>query len=85
LEQVLDLRPDIVVDTLPSAEPSRQIVHHFLQAGRRVVSANKALVAEHGVAITTLGRGAGRWPTTEAILADLFDLHRAGGSNVTTD
>ena len=85
LEQVLDLRPDIVVDTLPSAEPSRQIVHHFLQAGRRVVSANKALIAEHGVAITTLGRGAGRWPTTEAILADLFDLHRAGGSNVTTD
>ena len=22
------------------------------------------------------GRGAGRWPTTEAVLADLFDLHR---------
>jgi len=23
------------------------------------------------------GRGAGRWPTTEAVLSDLFDLHRA--------
>ena len=22
------------------------------------------------------GRGAGRWPTTEAVLADLFDLRR---------
>jgi len=29
-----------------------------------------------GTAYRTSGRGAGRWPTTEAVLADLFDLHR---------
>ena len=28
------------------------------------------------------GRGAGRWPTTEAIVADLFDLHRETTSDV---
>jgi homoserine dehydrogenase len=31
----------------------------------------------HGNLHTVTGRGAGRWPTTEAVLADLFDLRRA--------
>ena len=38
---------------------------------------------ESGVRITLSAQGAGRWPTTEAVLADLFDLVRlrsAGGA-----
>jgi homoserine dehydrogenase len=59
LEQVLDLRPDIVVDALTVAEPSRQLVDHFLQARCQVVSANKALIADHGVVLTALARSTG--------------------------
>ena len=42
--------------------------------------------AEHNRVVFTLsdnaehlatGRGAGRWPTAQAVLADLLDLHRA--------
>jgi homoserine dehydrogenase len=34
------------------------------------------IVDEIGRAHAVTGRGAGRWPTTEAVMADLFDLHR---------
>jgi len=32
-----------------------------------------------GTVHRVVGRGAGRWPTTEAIMADLFDSHRDRG------
>jgi homoserine dehydrogenase len=34
------------------------------------------ILMKDGSLHTVTGRGAGRWPTTEAILADLFDLYR---------
>jgi homoserine dehydrogenase len=34
------------------------------------------LETEAGEFHLVAGRGAGRWPTTEAVLADLFDLRR---------
>lgn len=45
---LLGARTDIVVDALPDLEPANYLVAHFLEAGTSVVSANKALVAEHG-------------------------------------
>ncbi len=30
----------------------------------------------HGPSVTVSGRGAGRWPTTEAVIADLLDIRR---------
>jgi homoserine dehydrogenase len=53
-QHVLGLQPDIVVDALPGLEPSRELVLHFLKKGAHVVSANKALMAEHGAALTAL-------------------------------
>ena len=35
------------------------------------------LETEAGARITLAGKGAGRWPTAEAVMADLFDLWRA--------
>jgi len=35
------------------------------------------IVTRDGALRTVRGRGAGRWPTTEAIMADLFDAHRS--------
>jgi len=35
------------------------------------------VLGKDGTLETVIGRGAGRWPTTEAVLADLFDVARA--------
>ena len=36
---------------------------------------NRLLIEqESGEQLVTSGRGAGRWPTTEAVMADLFDI-----------
>jgi homoserine dehydrogenase len=35
------------------------------------------ILAKDGALHVFTGRGAGRWPTTEAVIADLFDAHRA--------
>jgi len=46
-------------------------------------ASNRLLVEdENGRTWTVSGRGAGRWPTTEAVIADLFDL--SGASTATT-
>ena len=38
---------------------------------------NRLLIqSQTGKSWEVSGRGAGRWPTTEAVLADLFDLRR---------
>ena len=37
---------------------------------------NGAIVRRRGKRVFLRGKGAGRWPTTEAVLADLFDLAR---------
>jgi homoserine dehydrogenase len=52
--QVLQLRPDVVVDALPGIEPSLTLARHFLQHRVHVVSANKRLIAEHGVELSQL-------------------------------
>src|SRR5437016_4676541 len=39
---------------------------------------NRLLIEqESGEQLVTSGRGAGRWPTTEAVMADLFDIRRS--------
>ena len=43
---------------------------------------NRLLIqSQTGRTWNVLGRGAGRWPTTEAVLADLFDLQRESIAN----
>lgn len=49
---------------------------HFLAGAR--AEQNRALVTLGSGAVVRLGgKGAGRWPTAEAVLADLFDVWRA--------
>jgi homoserine dehydrogenase len=45
----------------------------------RVSGAGNALVIDTGAegSIVLTGQGAGRWPTTESVLGDLFELARA--------
>jgi homoserine dehydrogenase len=43
--ELFDRRPEIVVETLPGAEPARACVKQALQSPLRIVTANKALLA----------------------------------------
>jgi homoserine dehydrogenase len=45
---------DVVIETLGSVEPARQIVSRLLGRGIAVVTANKALVALHGAELSAL-------------------------------
>lgn len=53
------LQPDVVVDALPGVQPSTSLVRYYLSHGVNVVSANKALIAEAGVGLSTLASHAG--------------------------
>lgn len=64
----LGLRVELRAEILP---PS-----HFL-AGLRDVECGMILTASDGRERFVHGRGAGRWPTTSAVLADLHDLRRS--------
>jgi homoserine dehydrogenase len=50
---------DVVIDALGGAEPARTLVARFLAQGTPVVTANKALVAEHGVHLGALAAAHG--------------------------
>jgi homoserine dehydrogenase len=54
VEEVMELRPDVVIDALPGVEPSHSLASHFLERGVSVVSANLALIAEVGRKLGTL-------------------------------
>lgn len=54
VNEVMELRPDVVIDALPGVEPSHSLVSHFLERGVSVVSANLALIAEVGRKLGTL-------------------------------
>jgi homoserine dehydrogenase len=38
------------------------------------------LTQKDGCSVRVVGRGAGRWPTTEAVMADLLEAHRENGA-----
>jgi homoserine dehydrogenase len=50
-DAVLASQPDIVVDALPGGRVSQRLVGDFLSRGVDVVTANKALIADHGAAL----------------------------------
>ena len=64
-----------------SVRPLELIASHPLALA---TGAENCLLLEtnDGETVTVRGRGAGRWPTTEAVVADLFDLYRDGTPSV---
>jgi homoserine dehydrogenase len=60
LELVRDREVDIVVETMGGVEPALDYLLKALAAGKHVVTANKALLAEHGSRVFAQGRLAGR-------------------------
>jgi homoserine dehydrogenase len=50
---------DVVVEVIGGFEPAERVVRGALEAGRRVVTANKALIAQHGPALQGLADARG--------------------------
>lgn len=50
---------DVVIDALDTVEPARTLVARLLGRGTSVVTANKALVAEHGVQLEAIAAARG--------------------------
>ena len=75
---VADPDVDVVVELIGGIEPAGALVRAALDAGRPVVTANKALLASHdGVALRTLARERGVDLLYEAAVAGAIPLVRA--------
>lgn len=64
-----DPRVDVVVECIGGEEPARTLVAAALEAGKHVVTANKALIAMHGDALHTLAAQHGGQLAFEAAVA----------------
>jgi homoserine dehydrogenase len=67
---------DIVVEVIGGIEPSRSLLLSALRAGKSVVSANKALLAEHAAELFAAADGSGSDLYFEAAVAGAIPLLR---------
>ena len=74
----LATRPDvdIVVEVIGGIEPARSLLHAAMKSGKSVVTANKALLAEHGEEIHAVSRAYGADLYYEASVAGAIPLLR---------
>jgi homoserine dehydrogenase len=74
----LATRPDvdIVVEVIGGIEPARSLLHAAMKDGKSVVTANKALLAEHGEEIHAVSRAFGADLYYEASVAGAIPLLR---------
>ncbi|MBO7725510.1 MAG: homoserine dehydrogenase [Thermoguttaceae bacterium] len=66
LSEIINSPLDIVIELIGGLEPARTFVLNFLKAGKDVVTANKALVANHGPELFDEARRLGRTIAFEA-------------------
>jgi homoserine dehydrogenase len=59
IEDVLSSSADVVLELVGGLEPAGEWVRRALEAGKSVVTANKKLIAEHGIALDKLARDKG--------------------------
>ncbi len=75
----------VAVELIGGLEPARTIVLRMLEAGKDVVTANKALLAEHGPEIVQRARELGRCVTFEAAVAGGIPIIAALGEALATN
>ncbi|MEQ9325823.1 MAG: homoserine dehydrogenase [Rhodospirillales bacterium] len=69
---------DIVVEVIGGEDgKARETIDNAIAAGRSVVTANKAMLAHHGIAIATAAEAAGVWLGYEAAVAGGIPIIRA--------
>lgn len=69
LEVATDPNVDIVLELIGGLDPAREIVRTALEHGKHVVTANKALLCEHGQELFAAARKAGKTIAFEAAVA----------------
>lgn len=69
LQVATDPNVDVVLELIGGLEPARTIVETAIRNGKDVVTANKALICEHGQALFRLAREHGRTISFEAAVA----------------
>jgi homoserine dehydrogenase len=56
VDAFLDVEADVVVEAIGGLEPAHRIAESALRRGRKLITANKALLARHGSALATIAR-----------------------------
>jgi homoserine dehydrogenase len=86
LSQVVE-DPEIVavIQLIGGLEPARSIMHQLLESGKDVVTANKALLAEHGSELFAKARRLGRSIAFEASVAGGVPIIAAIGECLTAN
>jgi homoserine dehydrogenase len=74
-----DPEVDVVIETMGGTEPTLRYVLDALAAGKHVVTANKALLAEHGAQVFAQARAAGRAVAFEGSVAGGIPIVQALG------
>jgi homoserine dehydrogenase len=76
-ELIADPKLEIIVELMGGIDDARALVSGALQAGKHVVTANKALLAAHGEELITLARQNGRKLLFEASVAGGIPILKA--------
>jgi len=66
---VADADVDVIVETIGGHDPALQLIREALGSGKHVVTANKALIAEHGNELFALARSKGKVLAFESAVA----------------
>jgi homoserine dehydrogenase len=74
---------DVAVQLIGGIEPAREIMKNLLASGKDVVTANKALLCEHGHELFTRARELGRCISFEAAVAGGIPIIAAVGQSLT--
>lgn len=77
VDEFLSADADVVVEAIGGLDPALRIARHALGAGRRLVTANKALIAAHGPGLAALARRTGGRLDFESSVAGGIPVIRA--------
>jgi homoserine dehydrogenase len=77
IDDVLNAKPDIVVEVVGGREPAGEWIRRALAGGSHVVTANKQLIANEGTALLEAAARAGRQLAFEASVAGGIPVIRA--------
>ncbi|HEU4456082.1 MAG TPA: homoserine dehydrogenase [Longimicrobium sp.] len=77
VDAFLRAEADVVVEAIGGIDPAFRIAHEALRAGRRLVTANKALIAAHGPELAALARRSGGRLDFESAVAGGIPVVRA--------
>ena len=77
---VNDPAVDVVVEVIGGIEPARTLILQAIEAGKSVVTANKAVIARHGTEIAAAAKAAGVYVLIEAAVGGQNGIGQLDGT-----